>query len=117
MLGWREKIASRVFVREDSLMSVMATRSHPAEANAFATAAPIPRKFQQQGIAFSEDLLETMSRVDKTVPVPPAPVMTATPGNEYARTIAVFFEIVSSFYLAIDDGVEIAQPDPKYPAR
>lgn len=39
-------------------MSVMATRSHPAEAKAFATAAPIPGKSQQQGTIFSEDLIE-----------------------------------------------------------
>jgi hypothetical protein len=45
-------------------MSVMATRSHPAEAKAFATAAPIPGKSQQHGIVLSEDLLDVL-KIDR----------------------------------------------------
>lgn len=63
----------------------MAILWHPATANALAVAAPIP---DSTGQSFSpETTAEECGGHRDTIPVPPAPVMTATPGKEYARVM------------------------------
>lgn len=54
---------------------MIAILSHPAEANAFAVAAPMPAK--PLFFAFSFPAIDFY----EGIPVPPAPVTTATPGK------------------------------------
>lgn len=67
-----DKIASLVFLRVSESMSVIAILEHPDRAKPFATAAPIPS-------IVSNQILQLYYCMD--VPVPPAPVMMATPGK------------------------------------
>jgi hypothetical protein len=66
-------MASRVCERVSGLMSVMAILVQPERAKPFATAAPIPTCYKY-----------FYGMLPGDVPVPPAPVIRATPGSNLA---------------------------------
>ena len=69
---------------------MMAILSHPAAAKALATAAPIPiLEKQKMSGTVDQDCLRIQD--NKFIPVPPAPVTTATPGNKDLKRVMMHF--------------------------